>query len=971
TVSASEISHSWRGGIKVSYASPTITGCTITDSEGTGIELVGSNAVISNNRITNNKSYGMNIDSNSVPTVTGNKIVNNTEYGLYYSGTTTLTATNNNWGASSGPLDDSDDRATGGLYNPNGKGSKVSDHVNYYPWTGAAEGTETPTGFTGAPGNAFVTLSWNANTEASLGGYKIYYGTSPGLYTTPKIVGKITSYKLTGLSNDMPYYIAISSMNKVGDESDRTAEITLTPEYDVTKPVSTIIAPTNGSVLSTDNYIIKGTATDGEGTGVRRVEISINNGPWTSVTGKEAWSYAWTAMAPGSYTIKARAVDNADNMGATKSVAVTVALRTPSEVAVDGRQLRLNGEPFTIRGIGYAPTPIGTDPETTAPFGDYFTAKWSGIHDRDLPLLRQMGANTVRLWGWENTADHHAFLDKAFNNGVDPVYVIAGFSIKPGRNIDPADPANERAAIKEEFRQMVATHKNHPAILLWAVGNGLNTNKMYGKTPGHLFSLINEMAEVAHLEEGAGRHPVTTALADTNLISTIAAYDAAILSLDVWSANVYRGKNFGTLFNDYSAVSSKPLAILEYGIDAYDSVNNNEYENLGTAQQAVYAAALWKRIYAASEVCIGGTLTEYSDEWWKGKNATDPQCQEPDPTLHGLCGNAASVHPDKYANAEWWGVMRTKNNGKNLDIMEPRDAYLALKGLWVVKDPVQPSATATSSTGIVMSWKDSSDNETGFVVERKNGGCGSINAWAEIVRKPANTASFTDTGLRSGAAYAYRVKAYTDGSESAWSACVSAKTGATDTPAAPQGFKAVSASASKINLVWADKAADETSFGLYRRTGAGAWSLLTTTAADATSFSDQTATGNDGTSNYSYYLKACNAEGCSPATQIAIVPFRPMNLAASTGSSIGLTWSDKSSNESGFEVYRKEGDCTSGGTWSLLKRIAANSASYTDADTALVHGGRYSYRLRAFFETAVPVSSGFSLFSNCVSATAP
>ncbi|MHC4061348.1 MAG: NosD domain-containing protein [Planctomycetota bacterium] len=52
----------------------------------------------------------------------------------------TVDAESNWWGepdepnASTGPLDDSDDRASGGLYNPGGLGEPVSDQVDYDPW---------------------------------------------------------------------------------------------------------------------------------------------------------------------------------------------------------------------------------------------------------------------------------------------------------------------------------------------------------------------------------------------------------------------------------------------------------------------------------------------------------------------------------------------------------------------------------------------------------------------------------------------------------------------------------------------------------------------------------------------------------------------------------------------------------------------------------------------------------------------
>ncbi|MCA9784888.1 MAG: dockerin type I repeat-containing protein, partial [Candidatus Cloacimonetes bacterium] len=51
----------------------------------------------------------------------------------------TVNAENNWWGDSSGPLDDSDDTAGGGLYNPGGLGDRVSDYVDYDPWVTALQ----------------------------------------------------------------------------------------------------------------------------------------------------------------------------------------------------------------------------------------------------------------------------------------------------------------------------------------------------------------------------------------------------------------------------------------------------------------------------------------------------------------------------------------------------------------------------------------------------------------------------------------------------------------------------------------------------------------------------------------------------------------------------------------------------------------------------------------------------------------
>ncbi len=209
-----------------------------------------------------------------------------------------------------------------------------------------------------------------------------------------------------------------------------------------------------------------------------------------------------------------------------------------------------------------------------------------------------------------------------------------------------------REQIKNDFRAMVAAHKNHPAVLMWSIGNELNADWLYGGNLDDLFSLINEMAEEAHAEEGSNYHPVTTALLDSDLINTIATYDSSVPSLDIWGVNVYRGNTFGTLFDDYYAVSTKPLVILEYGIDAYDNANSDEYENIGTPAQAEYTETLWNEIAANSDICIGGSIMAYSDEWWKGKYSTDAGCPDNDPAFHSTCGYATTSHPDGYSNEE-------------------------------------------------------------------------------------------------------------------------------------------------------------------------------------------------------------------------------------------------------------------------------------------------------------------------------
>ncbi len=452
--------------------------------------------------------------------------------------------------------------------------------------------------------------------------------------------------------------------------------------YDYTAPTSIINDPKNGTTFMGTSYSIKGTADDGVGTGLIKVEISTDGGStWKSATGTASWSYDWIIPGDGKFTILSRATDQAGNVEVPgPGVQVTVAKRQPTAVNVDGRRLLVNASPFTVKGVGYSPVPIGADPETGSPFGDYFTQGYSGIYTRDLPWLRQMGANAVRIWNWGNTADHLDFLDQAYNAGDRPIYVIPGFTINPGLNIDPDSPGNMREHMKTEFRNMVSSHKNHPAVLMCAIGN--NLNHFYAGNQGNLFSLINEMALAAHEEEGTGYHPVVTSLADENLTGAIGANEASLPGLDIWGVNAYRGSTLGNLFSSYSGVSNKPLLITEFGIDAYNQVRGNEYEALGIPYQAQYAQSLWNQIAGNSNVCIGGVVWEYSDEWWLGKHSTDSGCLDLSSSVHSRCGYGNSNQPDGYTNEEWWGIMRSIDNGVNPDIMEPRAVFYTLKSLW-------------------------------------------------------------------------------------------------------------------------------------------------------------------------------------------------------------------------------------------------------------------------------------------------
>ena len=314
-------------------------------------------------------------------------------------------------------------------------------------------------------------------------------------------------------------------------------------------------------------------------------------------------------------------------------------------------------------------------------------------------------------------------------------------------------------------------------------------------------------------------------------------------------------------------------------------------------------------------------------------------------------------------------------NGTTMDITgHGNDGVLMYEETYVNGQaaPAAPSgllAKATSEKQIVLTWTDKSNGEAGFEIERASGNCASATSWTTISSVGPDTTTYTSTGLTANTAYAYRVNSY-NSSDSAYSNCASATTGVSGSPGAPSNLSAVSTSSSNINLTWKDNSSGETSFKVYRKKGTGAWTFLKTTAADAVSYTDTGAAGNEATDIYSYQVKGCVGTVCSPPTHPAVVPFKPTGLS-NGGISVEfvrLVWTDGSTDETGFQIYRKDGSCSAGGTWTLIGTTGANAVSYKDATVSA--SSPYSYKLRAYTQSeGQPFAKGYSNYTSCLPVT--
>jgi len=283
-----------------------------------------------------------------------------------------------------------------------------------------------------------------------------------------------------------------------------------------------------------------------------------------------------------------------------------------------------------------------------------------------------------------------------------------------------------------------------------------------------------------------------------------------------------------------------------------------------------------------------------------------------------------------------------------------------------VTAPSNTNAVAASQSGIDVSWRDNSSNETGFEVHRSTAGASS--AFALLTSTGAGVTSYSDAGLAASTQYCYQVRSFRayDGktSYSAFSAAACATTPAPPPPppppAAPWGTRTVPNNSSTVTITWTDNSANEGGFRIERTLDGGAsWATVSTTAANVTSSQDG---GRSSEQQVCYRVFAFNAGGDSPPsnTRCTAPPAAPSDLAAVgvDGPTIHVTWADHSALEGGYAVERS----TDGVTFSSLAALSANNTAYHDG--AVTTNTTYWYRVRA------KKDGGFSDFSNIASGTA-
>jgi hypothetical protein len=246
------------------------------------------------------------------------------------------------------------------------------------------------------------------------------------------------------------------------------------------------------------------------------------------------------------------------------------AIRTEIRSNSDGSfTLLRGGQPYYINGAG----------------GGY----------RYIQELANAGGNSIRTWGVNNAEE---VLNQAQRLGMT---VMMGLPVPAERH--GFDYSNRQAveAMMDNVMQYVERYKDHPALLMWALGNEVNLN--YSNTD--VWYVVEELAQ--RIKVADPNHVVTTVTAGINPEMTQLILDR-IPSIDLLSINTYGSLPFlPQRIRDYGW--DRPYIVTEWGPTGHWEVPTTTW-GAPVEQTSTQKAQSYRDRYAASmgadtEKCLG------------------------------------------------------------------------------------------------------------------------------------------------------------------------------------------------------------------------------------------------------------------------------------------------------------------------------------------------------------------------------
>lgn len=232
-------------------------------------------------------------------------------------------------------------------------------------------------------------------------------------------------------------------------------------------------------------------------------------------------------------------------------------------------QLLRDGQPYFIRGAG------GGGPKA---------------------LLAESGGNSFRTWGIGGETQGE--LDEAQRLGLT---VTLGFWL--GHKEQGFSYENTEAVGKQfaEVKQAVLKYREHPAVLMWALGNEM---EIQDDTPT-LWKAVQDLAKLVH--EIDPQHPTMTVVAEINP-EKVRNIHKLCPDIDVIGINSYgRGPTLAERYREAGGI--KPFVITEFGPPGAWETPKNKFgavpEMTSTEKASAYRETYTKAVLGAPNLCLG------------------------------------------------------------------------------------------------------------------------------------------------------------------------------------------------------------------------------------------------------------------------------------------------------------------------------------------------------------------------------
>jgi hypothetical protein len=253
---------------------------------------------------------------------------------------------------------------------------------------------------------------------------------------------------------------------------------------------------------------------------------------------------------------------------------------------------------------------------------------------------------------------------------------------------------------RNAFVSLAQKYGSHPAVCGFVISNEQNSDLVRGAW--QFWKWFDTTAGL--VKQQAPSKLTSMTIVDDAMLSVINAEAYGLDHLEVWGINSYRGTRttgFDTLFTSFAQYSNRPLIIGEYGPPASTRNEAGQVVEMANAAeaQADYIEVHWLDIEANRDVCSGGLVFEWTDEWWK--HAV--------PATHDATPAPNGAYPGGWGDEEWFGlhaVAMARADAdpaayatRGADVLKPRAAVATLTALFTrALGPAPPQAPPTPIT---------------------------------------------------------------------------------------------------------------------------------------------------------------------------------------------------------------------------------------------------------------------------------